>query len=254
MRELATSWYMTLSTINATVAGPLRDLGDGLGLPIVSVLLFGLIGATSPCQVTTNASALALIARRLDTTGTPVLSALAYLLGKVLVYSFAGIAVIMVGRELASDAIPVIVVVRKALGPLMLLLGLYLLGVVRPNVSVGNRLRGWAERRVTGGGAGSSLLLGVTFGLAFCPTLFWLFFGLTIPLALRSPMGIFYPPTFALGTTLPLLGMVGLLVAGVGQTTGYHRALRRGNRLLAKVAGIVLVLAGLNDTFVYWFL
>jgi hypothetical protein len=45
------------------------------------------------------------------------------------------------------------------------------------------------------GGAGRAYLL----GLAFCPTLFWLFFGLTVPLALRSAGGWSFPGLLAAG-------------------------------------------------------
>ncbi len=250
--ELANSWYIALSRLNAAVAEPLMGLSGSIGIPILAALLMGLLGATSPCQVTTNASALAFVSRRLGTPRAPLLSALAYLLGKTAVYTLVGTAVLVAGRELATESIPVIVVVRKALGPLMLLIGLYFLGVLRLNVSVGHGLSERLERHAVGGARGS-FLLGIAFAFAFCPTLFWLFFGLTIPLALQSPVGVLYPPAFALGTTLPLLGLTALLVLGANQAR-YFRSLRRLNRVFGLVAGVVLVLAGLNDTLVYWFL
>jgi hypothetical protein len=49
------------------------------------------------------------------------------------------------------------------------------------------------------GGAGRAYLLGLAFSLAFCPTLFWLFFGLTVPLALRSAGGWSFPGLLAAG-------------------------------------------------------
>ena len=45
-------------------------------------------------------------------------------------------------------------------------------------------------------------LLGVAFSFASCPTLFWLFFGLTIPLALRSTGGWTFPGVFPFGSSL----------------------------------------------------
>ena len=51
MQELAVQWYAILGTLNAAVTDPLRGLSDSLGLPLVSALLFGLMGATSPCQL-----------------------------------------------------------------------------------------------------------------------------------------------------------------------------------------------------------
>ena len=105
-----------------------------------------------------------------------------------------------------------------------------------------------------GRGAGGAFLLGTAFSFAFCPTLFLLFFGLTIPLALRSPAGIVFPGVFALGTTLPLFGLAALLTAGIGATKSYVRSAKRIEAWLRPAAAVVLVLAGLNDTFTYWFL
>lgn len=253
MRERALEWYTWLSGLSAALTAPIGALADGLGLPLVSALLFGLIGATSPCQLTTNAGALAYVARQAVGRRGVAGSALAYLAGKMLAYTLLGVVVIVAGRQVAQSSIPVIVVVRKALGPLMLVLGLYLLGVLPLRFSLGQGLAEWAEDRA-GPGAGGAFLLGVAFSLAFCPTLFLLFFGLTIPLALQSPLGVFYPGVFALGTTLPLLGLAGLLSAGVGATRGYLAGARRVDAWLRPAAAVVLLLAGLNDTFTYWLL
>ncbi|HZU07186.1 MAG TPA: sulfite exporter TauE/SafE family protein [Chloroflexota bacterium] len=253
MRELIAEWYALLSTLNAAVAEPLRTLADSLGLPVASPLLFGLIGATAPCQLTTNASALAYLAHGAGDRRAVARSALAYLLGKALVYTLLGIAVMLAGRQLAQSSIPVAVVARKVLGPVMLLLGLHLLGWVPLRFSLGQGPAAWLEARV-GAGTLGAFLLGIAFSLAFCPTLFLLFFGLTLPLALSSPVGVVYPGLFALGTALPLLGLAGLLTAGIGVTQCQALRARRFAAWLQPVAGGVLVLAGLNDTVTYWFL
>jgi len=253
MRELAAEWYTMLSTLNAAVAGPLRGLADGMGLPLVSALLFGLIGATSPCQLTTNAGALAYVARGAGDRRTVAWRALAYLLGKALVYTLGGLAVILAGQQLAQSSLPLIVIARKLVGPLMILLGLYLLGLVPLHFALGQGIADWLEGQA-GAGTGGAFLLGIAFAFTFCPTLFLLFFGLTIPLALRSPAGVVYPAVFALGTTLPLLGLAGLLAAGTSATRRYVVGARRVAVWLRPVAAGVLLLAGLNDTMTYWFL
>ena len=253
LSQLAAQWYAILSTVNAAVVEPLRALDASIGVPLVSALIFGLIGATSPCQLTTNAGALAYVARAGGARRSIAMNAVGYLLGKALVYTLVGVAVILAGRQLAQSSIPVIIVARKALGPLMILLGLYLLGLVPLNFSVGQSLAGWLEARA-GSGTGGAFLLGAAFSFAFCPTLFLLFFGLTIPLALRSPVGVVYPGVFALGTTLPLLGLAGLLAAGAGATGSYLAGARHLDRWLRPVAALVLILAGINDTILYWLL
>jgi len=90
---------------------------------------------------------------------------------------------------------------------------------------------------------------------AFCPTLFFLFFGLTLPLSLTAPLGALYPVAFALGIMLPLLIVVAFLPgpASQGHQT-YAGGLRRAHRMAASLAGGVFMLAGLYDTFVYWLL
>jgi hypothetical protein len=251
MQELAADWYVLLGSLNAAVAGPLRALGDGLGLPVLSALLFGVIGATAPCQLTTNAGALAYVSRRAGDGRLVARSALAYLLGKALVYTVVGVAVIVAGRELVP--VPAIVLVRKLLGPLMVVLGLYLLRLLPLHFSLGQGAADWLEARADGG-AGGAFLLGAAFSLAFCPTLFLLFFGLTIPLALRSPIGVAFPGLFAVGTTLPLLGLAAAVAAGAGTARGFLRGARRADAWLRPAAGVVLILAGLNDTVTYWFL
>lgn len=251
--ELASSWYALLSTGYAVIADLVRDLASAVNVPLISALLFGILGAASPCQLTTNASALAYVAAGGGDRQTTTRNALAYLLGKMLVYTVLGLAVILAGRQLAQGSIPLIVLTRKLLGPLMIVVGLYLLGAVPLQLSVGFRLSAWLEARAGTGGAGA-FLLGVAFAVAFCPTLFLLFFGLTIPLALSSPIGIVYPSVFAIGTTLPLLGLAAFIGAGAGATKRYVRDVRRLGAWARRAAAAVLVLAGLSDVVLYWFL
>jgi len=97
-----------------------------------------------------------------------------------------------------------------------------------------------------------AFLLGVAFSFTFCPTLLWLFFGLTIPLALRSAAGWTFPGLFALGTALPLLAFTALLALGTGLAQGFATRITRSHRLVARIAGAVFVLAGTNDTLTYW--
>ena len=254
MREVVVEWYALLGSLNAAVAGPLGDASDALGVPMLSALLLGLIGATSPCQLTTGAGALAYVARGAAQSGGRAgvaRSAMAYVLGKALVYTLVGVAVIIAGRELIP--VPAIVVVRKALGPLMVVLGLYFLGLVPLRFSVGRGLADWIEARA-GAGAGGAFLLGTAFSFAFCPTLFLLFFMLTIPLALTSPVGVVYPALFAVGTALPLLALSAVVALGTGGLRPALAGTRRATSWLKPAAGMVLVLAGLNDTITYWLL
>jgi cytochrome c-type biogenesis protein len=253
MRELVLNWYSLLNTVYATVAFPLRELADGIGLPLVSALIFGLMGAASPCQLTTGASALAFVTCETNNRRLVAARAGAYLLGKALVYTVLGLATIVLGRQLAESSIPIIVVARKILGPVMIMLGLYVLGWIPLRFSVGQSLAQWLEGRA-GSGVSGSFVLGTAFSIAFCPTLFLLFFGLTIPMALSSPVGVLYPGVFALGMTLPLLGIAVIATVGVRSAQGAMLGAQRIGAVLRPLSALILVLSGLNDTVVYWFI
>jgi cytochrome c biogenesis protein CcdA len=248
---LMTQWYVVLSRFSAALTVPVGDLADRLQWPLLTVLLFGLVGAVAPCQLTTNLSAMAWVGSRAG-AARPGREALAYILGKVLVYTALGALAVAVGRELQAAAIPVAVVARKVLGPLMIVVGLGFLGIVRLRGSAGRGASAWLQTRLPRGGALGAFLLGVAFSFTFCPTLFWLFFGLTIPLALGSTAGWAFPGLFAVGTVLPLLAFTALLMVGTDLAQGFVARVTRSRRLIGRMAGTVFILSGIHDTLTYW--
>jgi cytochrome c-type biogenesis protein len=164
-------YYNLLSSLSALLTGPLTQLSDQIDIPIISALLLGLIAAASPCQLSTNVAALAYVGRRLGSPRALWPSALAYLAGKALVYTILGVAAVVLGKSLNQAAIPVIVVLRKMLGPAFVVFGFFMLGVVRLNVNLGGRLAERWRERVGAGRAPDAFVLGIVLSL---------FFGITI--------------------------------------------------------------------------
>ena len=97
-----------------------------------------------------------------------------------------------------------------------------------------------------------AFLLGVAFAFAFCPTLFLLFFGLLIPLSLSAKGGVLFPAIFAFGMTLPLLTMSLVTSIAADRVGNYVDRVKRVERLARPVIAVIFLLAGLNDTLVYW--
>jgi len=253
MHHLILAWYTWLSTLSQGFVFSVGEWTERLNLAPASALLFGLIAAASPCQLTTNLGALAYAARESSRAAT-FASALAFAAGKVSAYSLVGLLVVAADLQLQAASVPVVVVARKLLGPLMILAGLGMLGVIRLRGGFGQRLSEGLRTTVPTGGVAGAFLLGVVFSLAFCPTLFWLFFGLMVPLALRSAGGWSFPGLFALGSTLPLLVLSGVVALGFGALEATVGKLWRVQRIASAVAGAVFILAGLHDTVVYWWL
>ncbi len=308
--NLFATWYMWLSSLNSALAEPVRDLSNGLGVPFVSAFLFGLLGTTAPCQLSTNFGALAFLTRKPSERAATMRATFAYIGAKMLVYTVLGLVVLTMGRQLFGAVGPYVDWARKIIGPLMILLGLAVLGVVRVRLQFGQRLARELERKaatsmgtgeriplnlrpmppqqtlapftataLAGAGASaispgvsgsgsldprpalassaptvwSSFLLGLSFSLAFCPTLLLLFLS-TMALAARSTAGFTFSTFFALGTALPLALFVGLILTSAKRAERFRRGMRRANRPLRWLGGVVLILLGLHDTLIYWFL
>lgn len=245
-------YYAFLSSVMNLVAIPLRELDVRIGIPIVTALLLGLIGSTSPCQLTTGVTALAYLSKHAASSRRVIGSALAYLVGRVAVYSVIGVLIAVAGLEISKLAVPVAVIVRKALGPLLILAGLLMWGWPKLNFSVGQDLSAWLEERARKGGLLSPFLLGVAFSFAFCPTLLWLFFGLLVPLSLSSTGGLLYPVVFALGTILPFLALAGLMALGIHGLGNYLRQAERFDLYVRRGAGVIFMAGGVNETVLYW--
>jgi len=251
MDRILIAWYGWLSGLTQGAVLAVGGWADRVELPLLGAVAFGLLGAMSPCQLTTGLGALAFASAR-PGGGRPLGLALAYVTGKVTMYSLVGGVIVLAGLQLQAASIPVVLVARRALGPLMILIGLGFIGLWRLRFDAGQRLAARFRQRLHLHGAGGAYLLGVVFSFALCPTLFWLFFGLAVPLALRSAGGWTFPGLFAVGASLPLLAAAGLVAVGVGAADAVVGGFRWLERPVRVAAGTILVLAGLHDTLVYW--
>lgn len=246
-------WYVFLSQLSAVLNGPLGSLSGEAGLPVVSAFLLGMVGAVSPCQLSANLATIAYLSRQgrdLDRTAAGIG---AYLAGKIIIYTVLGLVALLFGLTVVSSAsIPFFTVARKAMGPSLLLAGILMLGMVRLPVSFGDGLSRSLTRKAGRSGSRGAFFLGMGFSLAFCPTLFVLFFGLLLPMSIRSAGGITFPGFFALGTAMPLVILAPLVSLGILGGQGLAGKAHRVDRALRLAMGAIFILLGLNETLIYW--
>lgn len=251
-------YYYWLSTLTRVLSQPLGDFADQVNLPLLSALIFGLLGAFAPCQLSTGLAAISFVSRRAGEPRQVWAQTLAYLAGKASVYLVLGGVLVVAGLELgeiAETTIPIAALARRLMGPLLIVVGLFLAGVLKLRFSIGQQVSAGIEQRLGGQtGVVPAYLLGTAFAFTFCPTLFWLFFGLTIPLAIASPGGLVLPGFFAVGTTLPLLAFAALMTAGVVNWRYIVRRVRRFDLWAQRVVGLIFVLIGMNEIVLYWLL
>jgi len=256
MSDFILQYYTWLSGLFSAVAPSLRDLTETINVPLVSALLFGLMGTLAPCQLSTNVAALAFLSRDAGDSRRLWGQTAAFISGKVTVYLLVGGAVVLLSLQLnqvSETVIPVVVVARRTLGPLLMVVGLFMLGLVKLPLSLGGRFSTWLEGKVgQRRGMLPAYLLGVAFSFTFCPTLFWLFFGLTIPLAIASPGGVVFPGVFAVGTALPVLGLAAVMASGRVNVGQFVRRFKAANVWVQRAVGLVFILVGVHETILYW--
>ncbi|WOV86503.1 sulfite exporter TauE/SafE family protein [Sporosarcina oncorhynchi] len=227
------------------VTGVINSFAD---YPLIVALLLGVVGAVAPCQLTGNMSAITLYGNRTIQFKTDWLEIVSFIAGKVVVFSTFGLLAWMFGQTFESKMTEYFPLFRKAIGPLIIFTGLVLLGFLK--LTIFQRLTMRIPVRMREGKMGS-FLLGASFSLAFCPTMFVLFFVWLMPLVSSTSYGLVLPAVFGIATSFPLLLI--FLIIWLFETD--RRIMRKSvkiGRVVQRVAGLLLVLIGVLDTITYW--
>ncbi|WP_144391026.1 sulfite exporter TauE/SafE family protein, partial [Indiicoccus explosivorum] len=215
---------------------------------VMFALLLGIVGALAPCQLTGNIGAVTFYGNKSFQNGLAWKDVLFFNAGKIMVFTLLGVFFWVLGSGFENELTAYFPWIRKMTGPLFMLVGLFLLGLIKFRLP--GRLAAMAGNRFADGRAGS-FLMGAGFSLGFCPTMFILFFFTLMPVAVTVPYGLVLPGLFALGTSLPLLLAIFLIwYYGAGGAV-----LKKGRKFgfyMQRIAGILLILLGLFDALTYW--
>lgn len=226
----------------------LRQLASGTELPILSAFLLGLMTAVSPCPLATNISAVGFISKDLEDRRLVFLNGLYYTLGRAVSYSVLGAVLIFILRQGASTfRVQKLISVygEQIIGPLLILIGLFMLGVFKLNFSFPGKLTSSMESRASKGSSWSALLLGMVFALAFCPYSGILYFGGLIPLSASSSAGYLLPLVFALATGLPVIVFAWILAYSVSKMSAVYNKVKSVEFWFRKSVAILFIAVGL---------
>lgn len=240
--------YQEISKISQFLSEPFMSLYSGAEAPIIVAFLLGLIGALAPCQLTGNISAITLYGNRSLQSCRYWDDVTFFILGKIVVFSGLGLLVWMVGRNFEENIIVLFPVFRKAMGPFLIFLGLFLLGVIRLNII--NKLTNKIPLKLRSGKTGS-FLMGASFSIAFCPTMFVIFFVTLMPVVLTSTYGMVLPTVFGIGTSIPVLLVMGV-ISFLGLSGSLLKRSKKVGLWVQRIAGVTIILLGILDTITYW--
>jgi cytochrome c biogenesis protein CcdA len=242
--------YQILSDISRVLSSPFFNIiEDTKQIPILASLILGLIGALAPCQLTGNIGATTFYGNRSLQTKNQWVEIGFFVLGKIVVFSVLGMAVWILGRGF-QDVLPdYFSFFRKLMGPLFIIIGFVLAGVFKLRWL--GSLTKWIPNRSKEGKLGS-FLMGVSFSIAFCPTMFALFFFTLMPIVLTSSYGALLPSVFAIGTSVPVLVFAGI-VTFIGLDGALLKKSKKIGNMIQKTAAFLFIILGILDTVTYWF-
>lgn len=213
----------------------------------------GILTSISPCPLATNIAAISYVGRRLDNPRQVLLGGLLYTAGRALTYGVLG--VLLVESLLNAPMLSMLLQksLNKALGPLLILVGMFLLGLIALPAGSGGGLAARFKDRLGDRGLVGALLLGVLFALSFCPISAALFFGSLIPLAVAHESGILLPSVYGVGTGLPVMVMAVVVMLGARSLATMFNRLTAFERWARRITGVVFIVAGIYLTLVYVF-
>ncbi|WP_410989747.1 urease accessory protein UreH domain-containing protein [Bacillus cereus] len=237
--------FSTISEWSYQLMSPLMDAANATkSVPLLFSFLLGIVGTLAPCQLTGNISAITLYSNQSLQKGHVWKHILLFILGKIMAFTTLGLLVWFLGKEIQQILTLYFPWLRKMMGPLLILMGLMLAGIIKARNFFS--IKFIRKQNETG-----SFLLGFFFSLAFCPTMFVLFFGTLIPLSFSYNYGYLFPTFFSLGTALPIVGIM-FIISYLGLNGTLLKKSRNIGKRVQQVAGVLLILIGLYDTALYW--
>lgn len=217
-----------------------------------SALWLGVLTSISPCPLATNIAAISYIGRKVGNSRQVFLTGLLYTIGRTLAY--LGLAFVLVASVLSVPQISLFLqkYMHLVLGPLLIVVGMFLLGLIELNMGGGGMGEG-LQKRVDALGIWGALLLGIVFALTFCPTSAALFFGSLVPLSLKVNSSIMLPAVYGVGTALPVMVFAVLLATSAQSVGKAYNVLAKIEWWARMLTGAIFVLVGIYFSLKYVF-
>lgn len=223
--------------------GLINSLLDNYNINILSAFLLGILTSISPCPLATNITAIAYISKEVKTVRNTLINGFFYTIGRGISYTvlailiYFGLSSFNVSRIFQGWG-------DKFLGPILIIIGLIMFGLIKINFSVKNerveRIKEWLATK----GYLGSLLLGILFALAFCPYSGVLFFGVLIPLVLKSSEGLLLPLLFAFGTGFPVIVFSFLIAFSVKKINKLFRIMQNTEKATRYIIASIFIITG----------
>ncbi|MGC9159159.1 MAG: aromatic aminobenezylarsenical efflux permease ArsG family transporter [Terracidiphilus sp.] len=218
-------------------------------MAVTTAVWLGILTSISPCPLATNIAAVSYVARSVSRPGFMLMNGLLYSAGRAIAYVV--IASLLVSSLLSIPQLSMFLqrYVNQLLGPILILAGMFLVGLLRlPQMGISASL-GISERLAQN--SGGAFLLGMWFALSFCPISAALFFGSLIPLAASSRSSILLPALYGIGTALPVFAFAVLTASGAGFLSRVFDRLTSVEVWARRATGVLFIFLGIYLSWNY---
>jgi len=218
-------------------------------IPVIAAFFIGLMMAITPCPLATNITAIAYVSKKINNKRNALLTGLVYTLGRMFTYVILASLIVWFGVNTQGISLGLQKYGERILGPLLMIIGIVMLDVIKINVFKGNSNLEVLKEKLARKGLLGGFFLGIIFALAFCPFSAVLFFGMLLPLALKTGDAVIIPSIFALATGIPVILFSLVLVYSVSKLGSILNKVQTFERWMRRSVAMVFILVGLYYTF-----
>lgn len=221
----------------------LTNLLENSTMPWVTALVLGLMTAISPCPLATNITAVGFISKDIENRNRVFINGLLYTLGRAISYTVIPL-IIFLGADQFKFSGFFQRYGEKILGPLLIIIGLFMLDVIKIKFPGMSGITSKMESK-TKWGYLDAILLGMIFALAFCPYSGVLYFGMLVPMTVASSSGLYLPIVFALATGIPVIIFAWILAYSVGSIGGVYNKMKNFEVWFRRVVALLFIVVGI---------
>jgi cytochrome c biogenesis protein CcdA len=197
----------------------------------------------------TNITAIGFIGKDIGNKNRIFYNGLVYTLGRT--FSYTALAIIIF---FGADQFRISGIFQqygeKVIGPLLLIIGVLMLGIFNINFPTFNRLTERFQNQKKFNYL-NAFLLGLVFALAFCPYSGVLYFGMLIPLSI-STSGLHLPVVYAIATGIPVIifaWLIAFTISGVGI---FYKRIKSFEFWFRKAVAVIFIGVGTYYFIVVW--
>jgi cytochrome c-type biogenesis protein len=228
----------------------LQNLIENSQYAFLTAFVLGLMTAISPCPLATNITAIGFISRDIVDKRKVFIKGLVYTLGRAISYTGIGM-ILFFGASKMKVSLLFQGWGEKLLGPVLILIGLFMLDVLKINFPALSKLTEKIGEKSQNSYLGT-LVLGMLFAMAFCPYSGVLYFMMLIPMTIASASGLYLPVIFAIATGLPVIIFAWLLAYAIGNVAGVYNRIKTFEIWFRRLVAVLFIGVGIYYVLLFY--